>query len=78
MDGEDERLGKIGTQRLHAVHLCTHVNAFAERWMRSAKTEMLCSVSDSLDATHPLLIQYQADALREIVRVLCYEISDTV
>jgi hypothetical protein len=25
MDGEDERLGKIGAQRLHAVHLCTHV-----------------------------------------------------
>ena len=41
MDGEDERLGKIGTQRLHAVHLCTHVNAFAERWVRSIKQECL-------------------------------------
>jgi hypothetical protein len=41
MDGEDERLGKIGTLRLHAVHLCTHVNSFAERWVRSIKSECL-------------------------------------
>ena len=41
MDGEDERLGKIGAQRLHAVHLYTHVNAFAERWVRTIKTECL-------------------------------------
>jgi hypothetical protein len=41
MDGEDERLGKIGAQRLHAVHLYTHVNAFAERWVRSIKNECL-------------------------------------
>jgi len=41
MDGEDERLGKIGTLRLHAVHLSTHVNAFAERWVRSIKNECL-------------------------------------
>ena len=41
MGGEDERLGKIGAQRLHAVHLCTHVNSFAERWVRSIKSECL-------------------------------------
>ena len=41
MDGEDERLGKIGTLRLHAVHLCTHVNAHAERFVRSIKESCL-------------------------------------
>ena len=41
MDGEDERLGKIGTQRLHAVHLCTHVNAHAERFVRTIKESCL-------------------------------------
>ena len=41
MDGEDERLGKIGTLRLHAVHLCTHVNAFAERFVRTIKESCL-------------------------------------
>jgi hypothetical protein len=41
MDGEDERLGKIGAQRLHAVHLCTHVNAHAERFVRSIKESCL-------------------------------------
>jgi len=41
MDGADERLGKIGAQRLHSVHLHTHVNAFAERWVRSIKSECL-------------------------------------
>ena len=41
MDGEDERLGKIGAQRLHAVHLCTHVNAYAERFVRTIKESCL-------------------------------------
>ena len=41
MDGEDERLGKIGTLRLHAVHLCTHVNAYAERFVRTIKESCL-------------------------------------
>jgi putative transposase len=41
MDGEDERLGKIGAQRFHAVHLCTHVNAYAERFVRSIKESCL-------------------------------------
>jgi hypothetical protein len=41
MDGEDERLGKIGAQRLHAVHLYTHVNAVAERFVRSIKESCL-------------------------------------
>jgi transposase InsO family protein len=39
MDGEDERLGKIGAQRPHAVHLYTHANAVAESFMRTLKCE---------------------------------------
>jgi putative transposase len=41
MDGEDERLGKIGAQRPHAVHLYTHANAHAERFVRSIKESCL-------------------------------------
>jgi putative transposase len=57
MDGEDERLGKIGTQRLHAVHLCTHVNAYAERFVHSIKESCLRR-----------LILFGEDSLRMAVR----------
>src|ERR1700739_1971910 len=57
MDREDERLGKIGAQRRHAVHLCTHVNAYAERFVRSIKESCL-----------DRLIFFGAASLRKAIR----------
>ena len=57
MDGEDERLGKIGAQRFHAVHLCTHVNAYAERFVRTIKESCL-----------DRLILFGEDSLRTALR----------
>ncbi|MBC8164438.1 MAG: transposase [Bryobacteraceae bacterium] len=40
-DGKDGLLGKVYSQCRHAAHSYAHANAFAERWVRSVKSECL-------------------------------------
>jgi hypothetical protein len=41
MDGKGGLFGNVDLQRCHAAHLKADTNAYAERWVRSAKEDRL-------------------------------------